>query len=728
MALTGHPPQNAFERDGHPNRAFVQRMVPLLILCVCPFVLLALNDSWAFTAVYYGLDPWFYTGSFVHFPEHLRTFAGTYYMTRLPHLLAGAAAYQLFDPPYASYALRLLYWYVGTFSLYGSTRALGASRSAALTTSLIFGTSVYVLWAIGWDYVDGAGVVLMLAAMFFMVGRGTRTRHLLAGVLQMWAFTTYSLLIVLLPVQLIALAAMRMRDGRSPLLWQWTAIGWVAGFAVLCGVNWLATGEWNYLEPQLRAAATLSDGREAWKSGYAWLKGANWLFLPAVSCVCALILTLSAVGRGRRIRTSWKQSGVLESLQLLVGLGIFAALEQRGFWVLQLSYVAVYLMPFVALVLGVVFASCFARLSFQEAAVVGTVTLLSILMPFVPIVAGHYPRCSPWCVPWPSLAFVLLALASTIAVAAVLSKRIVVGALLAGVLGVSNMVFADLRQFEFSPSSQRRQDHSEAIRVTKLVGERFPRTRVRFWYDSSEELGDVYRSIASTYIWSFSLVGEDFPSLTGRVERDIHSSSPATNAQPDMRVADRNMQLSPGDVIVVPTARSTAAVLDAFRAHGVTPVVVGDDRLVISGKPFHVVSIRLEPVGTLVVIPLDRLQAENGVVRPMQSGSVEIITRDTPYTYAASVDLRQSMPRVRGQMTIAMQVHDVQGRIGLCVLDAKEAECLASKVLDATIDQMVYVTVKDAEQATRLIIESYDKPESGRLAVSTIGVLVQEAK
>jgi hypothetical protein len=41
---------------------------------------------------------------------------------------------------------------------------------------------------------------------------------------------------------------------------------------------------------------------------------------------------------------------------------------------------------------------------------------------------------------------------------------------------------------------------------------------------------------------------------------------------------------------------------------------------------------------------------------------------------------------------------------------------------------MVYVTVKDAEQATRLIVESYDKPESGRLAVSALGVLVQEAK
>jgi uncharacterized membrane protein len=688
-----------------------------LSLLLLPVALLVLNDSWAFTRAEEGLDPWFYTGLFLHFPGHIREFADSYYAARLPHVAVGAAAHALFGLPLAAYALRLTYWYLAVLSLYGTVRRTSGSDIAAFVTAVVFGTSVYFLWAIGWDYVDGAAVAFLCGAGYFLcVGSAHRlSMQAIGGILQLCAVSTYVGLAFLVPLQLAHASVVRRRERLPPLSAGGLAVGWTIGLVAFAVLSRLAGASFNYMAPQLRAGAAQSTNREQYITPISvWILDATWLFLPLLTSLCAAALLAVLVRRTAGWRELWLTRGVSEAVLLLVTVAVFVAAELRGFWFLQLSYVSIYMMPFAALGLGAVLAWVFASLEVRRARLVAAGTLVVALLPFVTFVSTWYPRCIPKCVPWEPLGLVVFGTVSVLFVAAIVVRRAAVAVASVLILLGANLIFADQRALDI-PSADRRERYETVVTASQMVGARFPDERVRFWYDFNVELGEIYRSIASTYIWSLSLVGEDFPSLTGHLE-------------PDMRVADRNMQLSPGDVIVVPTTRSTGAVLDAFRTHGMTPVVVADDRLVISGKPFHVVSIRLEPVGTLVVIPLDRLQAENGVVRPMGSGSVEVITRDTPYTYAASVDLRQSLPRVRGQMTVAMQVHDVQGRIGLCVLDAKEVECLASKVLDATTDQMVYVTVKDAEQATRLIVESYDKPESGRLAVSALGVLVQEAK
>ncbi|PYX49049.1 MAG: hypothetical protein DMG83_00065, partial [Acidobacteria bacterium] len=47
----------------------------------------------------------------------------------------------------------------------------------------------------------------------------------------------------------------------------------------------------------------------------------------------------------------------------------------------------------------------------------------------------------------------------------------------------------------------------------RVVQELDPKGNIFFWYDGDGNLGHLYRSVASTYLWSYRLQSEDFPSL-----------------------------------------------------------------------------------------------------------------------------------------------------------------------------------------------------------------------
>jgi hypothetical protein len=42
------------------------------------------------------------------------------------------------------------------------------------------------------------------------------------------------------------------------------------------------------------------------------------------------------------------------------------------------------------------------------------------------------------------------------------------------------------------------------------------RAKPRFWYDAKEPYGDDYRSLASLWLWSYTLISEDFPIASQR--------------------------------------------------------------------------------------------------------------------------------------------------------------------------------------------------------------------
>src|SRR5271163_307883 len=68
------------------------------------------------------LDPWYYTGYFLHFSYLVHTYGPTYYVSRLPWILPGIAAFHLATPEVASVALNVAIIAVSAVSLYWSIR------------------------------------------------------------------------------------------------------------------------------------------------------------------------------------------------------------------------------------------------------------------------------------------------------------------------------------------------------------------------------------------------------------------------------------------------------------------------------------------------------------------------------------------------------------------------------------------------------------------------------
>src|SRR5262249_25571132 len=88
----------------------VYQFLPLVLL---PFVLTVIDDSWTFLAPTGFIDSYVYTGYFLDL-QNLRTFAHTYYSSRLPWILVGHFAYALASPEIANLFLRFFLFYLGT--------------------------------------------------------------------------------------------------------------------------------------------------------------------------------------------------------------------------------------------------------------------------------------------------------------------------------------------------------------------------------------------------------------------------------------------------------------------------------------------------------------------------------------------------------------------------------------------------------------------------------------
>src|SRR5262249_34743869 len=131
----------------------------------------AANSAWIFTGPGW-IDPWVYFGFFRHLVEYKSVlFPKLYYGSRLAWILPGYVAYHVFSPKVANLVLHFTFYYVAIFSLYALLKRATTSANALLVTVLL-GSYSRFLAAIGWDYVDGAGIAYFLLALA-LVARAT---------------------------------------------------------------------------------------------------------------------------------------------------------------------------------------------------------------------------------------------------------------------------------------------------------------------------------------------------------------------------------------------------------------------------------------------------------------------------------------------------------------------------------------------------------------------------
>jgi hypothetical protein len=142
----------------------------ILILFTFPLLLVLINNNWIFTPIdSMPMDPWFYFTNFLHFFAYAPVFPSNshYFIERLTWNLPGYFIYHIFTPLIANYFLHLIVYYVAIFSLYGIVSILTNQRTG-LVTALIMGSYPWFLRAVGWDYVDGAGIAQMLLVLFLL--------------------------------------------------------------------------------------------------------------------------------------------------------------------------------------------------------------------------------------------------------------------------------------------------------------------------------------------------------------------------------------------------------------------------------------------------------------------------------------------------------------------------------------------------------------------------------
>jgi hypothetical protein len=501
---------------------FSDCLAAALILLV---ILYCVNSSWLFLAPGPWIDPFIYTGYMIYGPLHVHAFKDLYYTSRIPAIALGWLAHSVADPSMASIMLRFTYGLVLALGAAAGAQAFSASRAAPKMAIALALLNPYVLWAIGWDYVDGAALAYLSATLGASSLAATRRSWIIAGVAGACfalAVSTYFMLVIFAPILLlIGIAAGLPLSLRSLFRIALAATGGFAlAVALTSVVSTLMGGRFFYLMPQIDAAFSISANRAAWKAAtYEWIDYASWLLIPGAATLAAGMFSLYAVVR-LVSRTRDIQLLLLCVAQLLAA-SMFLAFELSGYWLLQFSYNAVYLnaISVVSLI------ALWTRDSEEDGAASHGRTWLLILV-FVGVILAtwgavdHANRTGAACSPSSCLWFstkaggyqAALVLALVVAAAGILrpiSKGFVwlwwKATASALVLGCLSIVFAlsfPSTIFQWPNTGAHQREYLDLIHALRVIRDVNPNLDLYFWYSESDtELGGFGRALASAHVY-----------------------------------------------------------------------------------------------------------------------------------------------------------------------------------------------------------------------------------
>jgi hypothetical protein len=514
---------------GSPRWYRVFHVIGILITPLAPWYL---NRNLFVTPATGWLDPWLYTGYFLSFPSHLQMFGETYYATRLAWLLPGFVAHRLFSPLVANYVLHLSFLYVLLFSVYHLI-STAINRRAGLLAVLMFGWNPTILAALSWDYIDGAGIVFIVLTLTCLekLSRDGQRRSLWAlsaGASMVAMICSNLFLIVLWPVftlfLLMRVGLVRWRSAASGLLV--AATGAMAMLVTFAVANARLGGPWLFLGASLRESRDLLTTPNIWRaSSYVWLLQASWLALPVGAAVGALATLV------RRKRPPISFAAAIH-VSLLLTFGIWVVWEARGVPVLFIPYYASYLFPFALLALFVqgppvrtesdVRTNVLIELGLLSLFVLAHWIVLSDATAFWWGALRHFPfmRAPGRLSTDVTLAASLLAIASWRFVKIEWLRWAVFGTfLIASYFAVPGNWPAAHGQ-----NSPRQFDQTAAAH--RFIQENVGTTKPRFWYYATALTQLPFVPIASTYLWGYVIINQEFPELTSTQAADLSAGTP----------------------------------------------------------------------------------------------------------------------------------------------------------------------------------------------------------
>jgi hypothetical protein len=502
------------------------------LIAVTPLLQLSINPNLFVTPTMRLIDPWVYTGCFLSLRDYLLRFGFTYYVTRLSWVLPGYVVHHAIPSPIvANYVLHLAFFYTLMFSTYFLVASSADDRMNAFLATMLIGWSPAILLAVGWDYVDGAGITFLILTLCCLERASTARRPqgwaLGAGLAIALLVAANVALIALVP---ICLAFLLMRSiswwgrtiSRTIVSLPFVAVGCAAGLAILAGINWSLGGDWFFLRPSIQFGRMVLDSPNPYRiGGVAWVIKAPWLVLSIAV----------APGAVAAIVRDWQGLSTMRGAMQAAFLGAFAiwiACHAAGMALLQVPYYMSYVAALALIAVGLQVRipreyGAPGAWKFEAAVIVGLsvahlVTLTNTARfwrPFEVLVARFEPET------WqavhaatPTALKTEIALAvSLAAVAAIRYARVRVAVpLLFSAVVLSGA--ADTDYWSNASGRTSRDNFDIVVRAHRFIDQNLVRGRpVRLWYDVATAGGRPYVALSSTYLWGWVLVNERLPTL-----------------------------------------------------------------------------------------------------------------------------------------------------------------------------------------------------------------------
>jgi hypothetical protein len=495
----------------HGNLLSTSR-VHLVVLALSAVVLLLVDRSWPYPG---GgtIDPWVYYGYFWDYPLYTtHLFADTYYGTRLPWILPGYVTVHLFPPMIGTFVFVLGVFYTAVYSFYFFITLL-FNRHVGLFAALLLASDFYFLRPIAWYYVDGGVVLYLILTLLFLV-MTHRYVNRWFPFLAAWACTSMVLChfmsIVLLPGLLVyfgySMLAAPQWNGRVG-----SGVRRVLMGSFSCGmffglINFAVARRLLFFMPQVRVLFFTHSIVTNYKLPVmVWLPRAKWDIIPGVAILIGVTAALMQFRRRDKLRG-------IHAVAVFAALGTFLMLllaEQAGLFYYQISYYTSFLVPLCYVTIG------WAIYKVTDGKAVPTllIALVAFLMYWLRSrtdyeVGARIFRGSQWTY----VALGAMAVLTAIALLPFLGKawraRFVIF-----VLGLAACSMEVGERGFFGPAFQWELLHQAHGQIRAIAGQRLP----RLWYGpGNNEFLSMWRSLASIYLWGFSIVNEDYPRTTAK--------------------------------------------------------------------------------------------------------------------------------------------------------------------------------------------------------------------
>lgn len=487
----------------------------MLVLLGLPLLLICLNESWIFAPLLqFGIDPWCYFGYFLDLKQHLINFPGAYYGTRLPWILPGYLAYRFFSPLVATYLLHLTFYYAANFSLYTIIKRLFNQRTALLA-AVLMGCHCFFLKAVGSKYIDGAGLTYFLLTLCMLTppeqDKHPRLRLSLAGIFYSCLIFTQLFLIVYTPLIVFYRLFIHRTLNLPPLKFRWGyfALGFGGLTLFLCLLNDALNGNFFFYMTIVNWTTDfVSRANPWWMPLSLWWKNATWL-VSSVITLCASLLTLiyyrtlKLLPQGRTV--------LFFQVYFILFVLLHAVLEFIFHQpVLRYFYYASYLIPVMFLALGSLLSLVVETKYFYK-------ILAGIIVTFYTAhtLVNDYQNVQ--LISLPLWGIVLVGIGGVVAVVISRYKAMGLGLVVTALLMI-HIVDANTKQASHIGASHiHKQFFLTVIKGEKTVQKVNRKGDLLFWYDSRSPLAYIFRSIASTYLWQYRLLNEEFPQVNDKI-------------------------------------------------------------------------------------------------------------------------------------------------------------------------------------------------------------------